>query len=259
MQEDKVKKITGLSPSCAIMTLFLGLDEDAASLDIPAANVWKTSSYEVNANMEAFRASDTGFDVEFPVIFFGSNSVKDSSYERRFVSERSDERSDFFFTSEFLGCRPLANTLLQGKHRGSVMVLAPVNYDWFSKWSDGRVHARGKDYDELKSKWENRMLEELYALYPKTKGHVVFKDLGTPLSNNYYLGVNDGEVYGMSHSVERFWKYSDELSAQTTIKGLYLTGPDILTAGIAGALTGGVLCVGALSSAVLASLVPNII
>ena len=139
------------------------------------------------------------------------------------------------------------------------MVLAPVNYEWFKKWEEGRVHARGKDYEVLKGRWEERLLGELYAMYPKTRGHLVYKELGTPLSNNYYLGVTDGEVYGMSHSVERFWKWRDELSCETTLKGLYLTGHDVLTGGIAGALMGGVLCVGAMSKLVLGSHVGNLL
>tara|TARA_B110000305_G_C18804207_1_gene344042 strand:- start:13 stop:135 length:123 start_codon:yes stop_codon:yes gene_type:complete len=33
--------------------------------------------------MEKFRASATGEDVELPVVFVGSNSAKDGSYEKR--------------------------------------------------------------------------------------------------------------------------------------------------------------------------------
>jgi len=222
--------VTGLSPSCALMTLFVGLNEDCSALGIPATNIWKSAGYRANQNMEKFRNSRDGFDVDFPVIFFGSNSAKDRSYESRF-----------------------------GKHRGSIMVLAPVNYGWFKEWNDGRVHARGKGYEKLKERWEKRLLEELYNMYPKCRGHVAFKDLGTPLSNNYYLGVREGEVYGLSHSVERFWDYSDDLSPATDIAGLYISGQDILSAGIAGALSGGLLCMASISNFALASHVPNII
>ncbi|GMI49673.1 hypothetical protein ScalyP_jg6357 [Parmales sp. scaly parma] len=70
--------------------------------------------------MEKFRASATGEDVELPVVFVGSNSAKDGSYEKRF-----------------------------GKKRGSVMVLATVKFEWFAEWN---VHARGEEYDALKKR-----------------------------------------------------------------------------------------------------------
>ena len=90
------------------------------------------------------------------------------------------------------------------------------------------MHARGKDYEAMKQFWEDKLLARLYQVYPLVRGHCVFTDLGTPLSNNFYLGVNHGEVYGLTHSTERCWKYADDLSCETDIPGLYLTGQVIL-------------------------------
>ena len=50
---------------------------------------------------------------------------------------------------------------------------------------------------------------------------------------------NAGELYGIDHTPSRFrqkW-----LKPKTEIEGLYLTGQDILTAGVAGALSAGAL------------------
>ena len=48
-----------------------------------------------------------------------------------------------------------------------------------------------------------------------------------------------GELYGIDHNPERF--RNKWLKAKTPIKNLYLTGQDILTVGLAGALAAGVL------------------
>ena len=45
-----------------------------------------------------------------------------------------------------------------------------------------------KEYEELKEQWLNRSLEKMYELFPKTKGNVIYKNIGSPLSNEYYLG-----------------------------------------------------------------------
>jgi len=140
------------------------------------------------------------------------------------------------------------------------MVLAPVNYAWFKKWEETRVHARGDDaYNELKQFWTDKLFAALYEQYPQIKDHVVFSDLGTPLSNNHYLGVKHGEVYGLAHTTDRTWKYSKELSAKTNIKGLYMTGQDLMSAGVTAALFAGVITVGAISPATLVSHTHNLI
>jgi len=217
----------GMAPSCALLNLFIGLDAPAEALGVPATNAWVVPGWDHEKNLEKFWADDAA---ELPVAFIGSNSAKDFSYEKRF-----------------------------GKNRGSIMVLAPVEYKWFKKWEANRVHARGDDYDTLKAHWEEKLLKKLFQVYPKVKGHITYKDLGTPLSNNYYLGVNHGEVYGLTHSLDRCWKHRDVLSVHTDIPGLYLTGQDLMTAGVSAALMAGVMTVGAISKPVLASHIHNLI
>ena len=228
----------GMSPSCSIMTLFLGLDDTADSLDIPATNAWCVPGWDHDANFKKFLASDngrdpnTGEEVAFPACFIGSNSAKDKSYAERY-----------------------------GNKVGTVMVLCPVNYHWFDQhnWKDGRVHARGDNYEAFKKDWEDRMLRTLFELYPKTRGRIVYSELGSPLSNNHYLGVRHGEVYGLTHTPERMYKYSSDLGCQTDIKGLYLTGQDVASAGICGALIGGILTTASISKKAILGHIHNLV
>lgn len=130
-----------MAPSCALLNLFIGLDAPAESLGVPATNAWVVPSWDHEKNLQKFWAEDG--ESELPVAFIGSNSAKDFSYEKRF-----------------------------GKNRGSVMVLAPVEYKWFKKWENNRVHARGEDYDAMKKHWEEKLLKKLYQVYPNVKGHI---------------------------------------------------------------------------------------
>ena len=50
-------------------------------------------------------------------------------------------------------------------------------------------------------------------------------DVGTPLSNKYYLGCPSGEMYGLNHVQERIKpEVIMQLRPETEVPGLYLTG-----------------------------------
>ena len=77
-------------------------------------------------------------------------------------------------------------------------------------------------------------------LEPQLRGKVDHAELSTPLSTQQFCHYERGEIYGLQHTPARF----DErwLKPKTPIKNLYLTGQDVATAGVGGAMMGGVLC-----------------
>eukprot|EP01050_Picozoa_sp_SAG11_P011754 SAG11_NODE_1267_length_5342_cov_1.772459_6_plen_110_part_00 len=90
---------------------------------------------------------------------------------------------------------------------------------------------RGADYEELKAKLTVRLLAAMTKEFPQLSDKVVFTELGTPLTNDFYLG--SPHSYGLAHTPDRFrlpW-----LTAQTPIQGLFLTGHDVVSCGVMGA------------------------
>ncbi len=81
-------------------------------------------------------------------------------------------------------------------------------------------------------------------LHPKTEGRVVWSEVSTPLSTAHFANHAHGEIYGLEHTPARFQQ--EWLRPRTPIKGLYLTGQDICTAGVCGALFSGVLTTSAI-------------
>lgn len=68
-------------------------------------------------------------------------------------------------------------------------------------------------------------------------------EVGSPLTNIYYLGTEKGEVYGADHNTTRFsLEAMANMRPDIGVPGLYLTGQDILTCGFSGAMYGGLLC-----------------
>ena len=129
--------------------------------------------------------------------------------------------------------------------KATAILLTEVPYYHFEKWKDGKHDARGSDYVDLKERLANRLIEELlYKYFPKTRGQIAKMEIGTALSAKYYLGSPKGESYGLSHPAERYfdWEINQLLRPKQPVKGLYLAGQDVLTAGFASALSSGVWC-----------------
>lgn len=76
-------------------------------------------------------------------------------------------------------------------------------------------------------------------MFPQLEGRMEYFEVGSPLSNTYYLGTEKGEVYGVDHDTTRFsLEAIAQLRPDIGVPGLYLTGQDILTCGISGAMYG---------------------
>jgi len=96
----------------------------------------------------------------------------------------------------------------------------------------------------MKEQYAQRLLETLYKYVPQVKGKVDYYELSSPLSTKNSTSYENGEIYGIEHTLERFrLKF---LRPRTPIKNLYLTGQDVVTAGIGGALFGGILTASAI-------------
>jgi all-trans-retinol 13,14-reductase len=69
-------------------------------------------------------------------------------------------------------------------------------------------------------------------------------EVGTPITFHRFLGSDLGAWYGLEHSIERFRprNFYLTLRPECDIDGLYLTGEDVSTDGVVGAMIGGYLC-----------------
>ena len=104
---------------------------------------------------------------------------------------------------------------------------------------------RGEDYESIKENITNRLLEVLYLHVPSAKGKIVHKELSSPLTTKHFVNYDEGEIYGLDHSPKRFRQRF--LKPRTPIKNLFLTGQDIVSAGVAAALFSGVITASAIT------------
>ena len=101
---------------------------------------------------------------------------------------------------------------------------------------------RGQEYEEIKNRIGKSIWEQTCKLFPQVRDHVDFFNLGSPLTNRYYIAARRGEICGIDHHVNRFSpRDAVKLRPDTSITGLYLTGQVILSCGFAGTMTSGVI------------------
>lgn len=192
--------------SCAHVCLYLGFNANAAALELPRYNYWVFPDYDHDGNIERFMKDQ---NAPFPVVYISFPSAKDPSWEDR---------------------HPGTST---------VEMVAVAPYEQFQPWEQTRWKKRGEGYEKLKEDYTRRLMGELDRFFPHLKNHLKHSELSTPLSTRHFSAYEKGEIYGLDHTPERFrqrW-----LQPRTPINNLYLTGQDVVTDGIGGALFGGLL------------------
>ena len=196
------------------ISIFAGLDGTNEELGLKNTNTWAMSNINLDKGLDEFLATPAekvGTE-DIPLLFISFPSTKDPSWNERFP----------------------------GKSNCTIVTLG--NWEWFQEWEGERVGKRGTDYDDLKMRVAEKAWEQTCRFYPQIKDRRVYFDVGTPLTNKYYIGSPKGEIYGLDHDLNRFnLLTSAELRPTTSVEGLYLTGQDISTCGFAGGLYAGLL------------------
>ncbi len=199
-------RLKTVEPSYAHLGVYIGLKATAEELGLPKTNFWIYPDNDYDAAVERF-VGDA--EAPFPVVYISFPSAKDPNYEER--------------------------------HPGTatIEIVAPAPYEWFEKWQDETWGKRGDDYEAFKGELGERLMAHLYEKLPNLRGKIDYYEVSTPLSTNWFGGYQKGELYGLAHTSERMQQ--KWLRPKTTIPGLWLTGQDILTCGVTGAMMAGVL------------------
>ncbi len=200
------KKLHNVEPSVAHLGIYAGCKGTAEELGLPKTNFWIYPDNDYDEATDRFLDDP---EAPFPVVYISFPSAKDPDYLNR--------------------------------HPGTatIEIVAPAPYKWFEKWKDETWGKRGGDYDALKAQFGERLMEHLYDKLPQLRGKVDYWEVSTPLSTNWFGGYQQGELYGLAHTPGRMQE--KWLRPKTDIKGLWLTGQDILTCGVTGAMMSGVL------------------
>ena len=219
---DDLKRVPG---SLAHLSLYIGVKQSAHELGLTGTNLWiypssNRGATDHDANLARFIQDPSA---PFPAVYISFPSAKDPEFEHNHPGRAT----------------------LEG------VVFAP--YEWFTRWEDSRWKHRAAEYDAFKQTLAARIKSEVERHVPAVAGKIDHAELSTPLTTRHFMNYPQGEAYGMAATPERFRLRS--LTPHTTIRNLYLTGQDVASLGVAGALFGGVITASAVLGRNLMSVV----
>ncbi|XP_004437263.1 PREDICTED: all-trans-retinol 13,14-reductase isoform X1 [Ceratotherium simum simum] len=215
-----VKQQLGMvRPGMSILSVFICLRGTKKDLGLQSTNYFVYFDTDMDKAMEHFLSMPREkAAAHLPFLFIASSTAKDPTWEDRLPD------------------------------RSTLIMLVPTSYEWFEEWWEEPKGKRSSDYETLKNSFVEASLSVVMKLFPQLEGKVESVSGGSPLTSQFYLAAPRGACYGADHDLARLQPHvMASLRAQSPIPNLYLTGQDIFTCGLMGALQGALLC----SSAIL--------
>jgi len=195
-----------LPASTAHISLYIGLSQTDAALNLTGTNLWVHPSFDHDANVARF-ARD--INAPLPGIYISFPSAKDPDFQRRCPGHSTIE------------------------------AVALLPWKPFADWALTKWKRRGEEYESFKEDLKARLLAEVERQVPAAMPHIAHAELSTPLTTRHFMNYSQGEIYGFAAAPARY--LARDLGARTPVRGLYLTGQDAVMLGIAGAMFGGIV------------------
>jgi all-trans-retinol 13,14-reductase len=192
------RKLASTRYSLSALSLFLAVDMDLRAAGLDSGNYWHFAHDDVDAIFKHGR-SGWGHEVrELPALFFTATTLKDPS--KRYGSHHTLEAFSF------------------------------VGHDAFRQWAATTFGDRPGSYEALKSELTARIMRTLARRIPGIEQHVVFSELGTPLTNVHYVAATGGNLYGTEKTLGQLGPGG--YGVRTEIEDLWLCGASTLGHGV---------------------------
>ncbi len=206
--EPWVQEVGSLTPGPAYVCLHLGFKGDIAAAGATPANRWFYRTWGAEGQ-SAWNVTPDGELSDAPCVYVSFPSIKDPEHE-----PGPDQR-----------------------HTGEVVTFVP--WSSFARWRNEPWKKRGADYEDFKSRIQERLLQQVLSELPDLRPMVDHVELSTPVTTNTFCRPLAGSAYGLEPTPARFrcpW-----LRARSPIPNLLFSGCEVTSAGVMGALMGGVL------------------
>lgn len=196
--------------SISALSLFGAVDADVKKMGLDSGNYWFSRTTDIDATYRTEEGNTALDHDELPGVFLTMTTLKDPAKEK------------------------------SGHHTFEAFSLVP--FDTFRKWSSSNFGERPEDYGSLKEELSTRMLTAINRIVPGFSDRVVFKDLGTPLTNVHYIRATGGNLYGTEKNRWQVGPFSYDVG--TEIGDLYLCGASTVGHGVMGATISGLVAAG---------------
>lgn len=193
------RKLNKIKYSTSCLSLYLAVDLDLKSMGFDSGNYW-----------------------------FYNHADLDEIYTKGMGDSAAYNNPD----SMFMTITTLKDPNKKHNKNHTIEAFSFANHTAFDKWKNEPKGERSPDYYKFKDEIMDRMLTFLEKRVPGIKKAVVFKDLGTPLTNAHYINSFNGNIYGTDKIKKQLGPFG--FNTKTEIKNLYLCGASTLSHGVAG-------------------------
>jgi all-trans-retinol 13,14-reductase len=196
-----------LQPSISHVSLYLGFEGDISAAGASSSNTWIYHTWDHDQALW----QDPFDQPEPPMLFVSFPSLKDPHHT---------------------GVKHTAE------------VISWVSWDPYRAWEATKHDHRPQDYEAYKDLVRRRLLDQFTRYFPRLAPMLRYDEVSTPLSTLHFTRHERGAVYGLETTPRRF--LSRALHVKSPVPGLYLSGQDVCTPGVMGAMMGGVLAASAI-------------
>ena len=192
--------------SVTSLILFITVDMDVKAAGFDSGNIWmlRDENKDMDQIFEDMSVIDILSEDEFPALFISCTTLKD----------------------------PVS---FNGRYH-SFEVVTFLDYTFFEQYETG--DERSNLYLEHKERFSEKLLKSFEKTLPGVRDHIVQMELGTPVTNDFYINSTRGNVYGTEKSFNQTGPFSYDKKSE--IENLYLCGASVLSHGVAGASNSGV-------------------
>jgi all-trans-retinol 13,14-reductase len=193
--------------SLSTLSMYMAIDMDVRAAGLDSGNLWIFRDADVERSLRESSAPVIALDRELDGFYFSVGSLKDPTKLRK------------------------------GVHTAEIYRV--VNYEQFARFAGTTEGNRGAEYDALKEQVMDNFVNALDARVPGIKERIVFRTLGTPLTNAFYTCGTNGHTYGSEKSPFQGWPFG--FRSRSPIAGLSLCGSSTLFHGILGSTRSGLV------------------
>jgi all-trans-retinol 13,14-reductase len=200
-----LKKLEATRYSVTSLMFFISVDMDVREAGLDSGNIWFMPGEDMDAIYEGLTKVSILETDEFDSLFISCSSLKD----------------------------PLS---FNGRHH-TLEVVTFIDYDSF-KALNTNPDETNERYLKIKERLSEKLMNTLKRILPAIHKNIVHLEVGTPITNEYYINTTKGNVYGTEKGFMQTGPFS--YKAKTEIENLYMCGASIMSHGVAGASYSGV-------------------
>ncbi|MFT3838598.1 MAG: NAD(P)/FAD-dependent oxidoreductase [Myxococcaceae bacterium] len=206
------KKLAKTKWSTSAVSLYFAVEDDLKAMGFDSGNYWLCPDVDAEVAYKAMQDPKMLERDVLPGMFLSVTTLKDPlAYDGRY-------------------------------HTCEAFILVP--YETFAAWEGSLSGSRPADYEALKEKIAAKMFATLESHFPGLTRRVVFKSVGTPLTNKFYCESNRGAIYGTEKTLGQLGPFS--FNQTSPFEGLMLCGASTLGHGVHGATLSGLNAAAAL-------------